>query len=204
MEQEVAAETDPAQKRLKQGFLTAMKERVAAQSVPSSTRTPSPSSAGANQDPWDMPARREEPKGASQQEVARNASVQQWENNKASVVRAMKSTMTQAELERFGTPDSTAMESDIPASMRGKTSEEKMDAWIQENADKLGITPKDGGKLTAKSVVFVDHTGRGVKMSEVIRAVIADPRFKQNRPSEVKTTSGNTAKVTVGKLKEVE
>lgn len=195
MEQEVAAETDPKQKQLKQGLLTALKTRAAAKSAPSAQP---PKRQSAEQDPWAMPARDEAPK--SQADPRRDASVQQWENNKASVVRAMKSTLTQAEMERFGSADM----SDPATGNPGTSSDETINKWLQQNGDKIGLTPKDGGKLTAKSVMFVDHEGRSITMREVVKAVMADPRFKQSRQSEVTTASGKQVKVTVGKPRQVE
>lgn len=191
LEREIAAETDPKVKRQKENFLASLRQNQPAQPTAAAPKA-------AEQDPWSMPAK--SPEAPPKEDTARReVAVRSWEDSKAKVARALKSTLTASEIADLN-------QSDAPDDTAGRGSDRivKQSRWLQEHKDALGIVARDGKPLRSDSPIFIDHEGRTVRLSEIIQAVYQDPRFKAStRDSAGSTQSKNAFTVSVGKPTEV-
>lgn len=193
LQREIASEPDPKVRQQKQNFLDALRQRQPAQPA-----QPAANPGTATQDPWSMPPK-SEAAPPKEDTARREVAVQTWEQSKAKVARALKSTLTAAEIADLNTSDPA----DDTAG-RGSDRIVKQSKWLQEHAASLGIEARDGKPLRSDSPIFVDHEGRTIRLSEIIQAVYQDPRFKAStRESAGGTQSNNAFTVSVGKPTEV-
>ncbi len=199
LQNEIASMPQGKERQQKQAFLDSLQK----QSAVKPGRFMTPDAAPANQDPWTMPARAPDAPKAEPMDAKRQAANLNWESAKGAVVRGMKSTLTQDQIEELSKPDATANDPELPASVRGKNEIQKQSEWLRENASRLDIKPKDGKELKLDSVIFTDHEGRDIRLSEIMKSVFEDPRFKAMRGSQSQSQSGNAYTVTVGKPVEV-
>lgn len=145
----------------------------------------------------------------SQYEIKRQGANEQWESTKKNLFTALQDTvdMTEFTMLREGTKTFSDPGMGIPAS--GETPDEVRQKWVDKNVSKLaemGIKTTDGKPPKMDSVIFVDHTGRSIKLREILDQMFKDERYshpeKKVRESEGQAPSGRAftaVPVSVGK-----
>lgn len=194
LQQEIAALPPGKERSQKEAFLATL-EKQQVKPV-AAAQTPAPKADAA--DPWSMPAK--QPEAPAPVAPKMQAANLQWENNKSALMRGLKTTLTQAEIQDLVTND---MPQDPDRPERGTSTVEKQSAWIRQHGKELGLKDKNGNPAKYDSVMFTDHEGRDIRLGEIFAELAKDPRFKQGFDSKGTASTGRSFSVSVGEPKEV-
>lgn len=193
LQQEIAALPPGKERSQKEAFLQTLQKTQAKTSAPAD-----PAPKVDDSDPWAMPAKQPAaPEPASPKVQAANL---QWENTKGALMRGLKTTLTQEQIQDLVTND---LPSDPDRPEQGNSTVEKQSAWIRQHGKELGLKDKNGNPAKYDSVMFTDHEGRDIRLGEIFSALAKDPRFKQGFDSKGTASTGRSFSVSVGELKEV-